>query len=155
MGRALAGGLVRRVPALFRLGGLSRSINWSGTNLGDLDHGSGFLHGEPVRAVDASSEWRRLAAFLAWASFFVGAHGVRPLLFHRSFQGEVECSLLIYPSVVSPDKDIQDERPFKGETWGETAFPPTPPCKIPMVQSSHLVKTYGDGLHVNMEFLTL
>jgi hypothetical protein len=38
----------------------------------------------------------------------------------------------IYPSIVSPGKpvladspgDIQDERPFKGETWGDIACPP-------------------------------
>jgi hypothetical protein len=36
---------------------------------------------------------------------------------------------LIYPSIVSPGKDIQDERPFKGETWGDIAYPPISPLQ--------------------------
>jgi hypothetical protein len=83
-----------------------------------------------------------------------GTGGGRPIPLHHAFDCCRQEPFLIYPSIVSPDKYIQGERPFKGETWWETAFPPNPPCKIPMVKCYRLANAYRDSLHVNVESLT-
>jgi hypothetical protein len=61
---------------------------------------------------------------------------------------------LIYPSIVSPSKGRHRSSWMYLPGWGETAFPPIPPCKIPMTKSSHSRKHTKKALLGNKETLT-